>query len=86
MEAVYFNGLYSGRAVITHRPTLRYGSGFIAFPWSRVFLGLAVALSRAAYGDPSLGLTPLINSARRSAEPRVSDWPAAGAASLDAEL
>lgn len=49
-----------------------------------MFLGLGVVLSQAAYGDPSLGLTPLINSARRSAEPRVFDWPAVGAASLEA--
>jgi len=33
-----------------------------------VFLGSGVVLSQAAHGDPSLGLTPLINSARRCAE------------------
>lgn len=49
-----------------------------------MFLGSAVVLSQAAYGDPSLGLTPLINSARRSAEPHSSDWPVVGAASLEA--
>ncbi|CAJ1049593.1 Hypothetical predicted protein, partial [Xyrichtys novacula] len=32
----------------------------------------------AAYGDPSLGLTPLINSACRSAEPHTFDWLAVG--------
>lgn len=42
------------------------------------FLCTGVVLSRAAYGDPSLGLTPLINSARRSAEPHEFDWLAAG--------
>lgn len=57
-----------------------YGSGFIAFPWSLVFLCTSAVLSRAAYGDPSLGLTPLINSARHSAEPHVFGWLAAGAA------
>lgn len=70
---LHFNGLFSiphYRTVITHRPTLRYGSGFIAFPWSWVFLSSAIVLSQAAYGDPSLGLTPLINSARRSAGAR----------------
>lgn len=75
---------YSNRTVITHRPTLRYGSGFIAFPWSWVFLGCGVVLSQAAYGDPSRGLTPLINSARCSAEPWAPDWLAVGAASLEA--
>lgn len=87
LEALYFtlhfNGLFSilhYRTVITHRPMVRYGSGFIAFPWSWVFLG---SLSQAAYGDPSLGLTPLINSARRSAEPHAFHWLAVGAASLE---
>lgn len=47
-----------------------------------MFLGSAVVLSQAAYGDPSLGLTPLINSARRSTEPHVFDWLAVGAVSL----
>lgn len=31
-------------------------------------------LSQAAYGDPSLGLTPLINSARCSAQLHTFDW------------
>lgn len=43
-----------------------------------------MVLSQAAYGDPSLGLTPLINSARRSTEPYAFDWPAVGAASFEA--
>lgn len=48
-----------------------------------MFLGSGIVLSQAAYGDPSLGLTPLINSTRRSAEPPVFDWLADGAASLE---
>lgn len=90
LEALYFtlhfNGLFPilhYRTVITHHPTVRYGLAFIAFPWSRVFLSSGIVLSQAAYGDPSLGLTPLINSARRSAEPHVFDWLAVGAASLE---
>lgn len=42
------------------------------------------ALSRAAYGDLSWGLTPLINSACRSTEPHIFDWLLAQAASLEA--
>ncbi len=83
---LHFNGLFSilhYRTVIIHRPTVRYGSAFIAFPWSRVFLGSGIVLSQAAYGDPSLQLTPLINSARCSAVPHRFDWLAVGAASLE---
>lgn len=54
---LHFNGLLSMRRrgnVISHRPTLRYGSGFIAFPWSRVFPRRpGKDLSQAACGDPS---------------------------------
>lgn len=38
---LHFNGLFSilyYTTVITHRPMVRYGSSFIAFPWSWVFL------------------------------------------------
>lgn len=49
-----------------------------------MFLGYSVVLSQAAYGDPSRGLTPLINSARCSAEPWAPYWLAVGAASLEA--
>lgn len=86
IDALHFNGVLSMHhysSVISHQPTVRYGSGFIAFPWSRVFLGSCMVLSQAAYGDPSLGLTPLINSACRSAEPHAFHWAAVGAASLE---
>lgn len=53
------------------------------FHGAECFSAPSIALSQAAYGEPSPGLTPLINSARRSAEPHVFDWLAVGAASLE---
>lgn len=81
--SIGFFSIFYYSTVITHRPTVRYGSGFIAFPWSRVFVGSSVVLSQAAYGDPSLGLTPLINSPRCCAESHMFDWLTLGAASLE---
>lgn len=72
--ALHFNRPFSilhYRTIITDCLTVRYGSVFIALSWRRVFLGFGIVLSQAAYSDPSLRLTPLINSARCSAESHV---------------
>lgn len=71
----------SGRALRTCSPSSIGLLSPIAQHWDMVqallhFHGVECfsVLSQAAYDDPSLGLTPLINSARRSAQLHTFDW------------